>query len=109
MTHSELVRKIINLASRLGLLAHHCGDSRRCHGAAGFPDVLAAGPGGLLLAEIKTGTADTTPQQDLWGWTITQVSEAACASGGAYPVRYRVWREADWDNGTIERELKWLT
>ena len=98
MTHNELVGKILARAAELKLLAHYCGDSRKCKGAAGFPDLVIAGATGVIFREVKTGSGETTPQQDLWGWTIGRV-------GGSW----HVWTEARWIDGTIEYELTRLT
>lgn len=63
---------IIEAATRLGLLAHHCRDSRSCQGRRGFPDLVIAGPGKLIFVEVKVRGAETTAEQDLWGWSITR-------------------------------------
>lgn len=97
MTHGELVGLILAKARSLGLLAHHCRDGRHCDGA-GFPDVVVAGRGGMLFAEVKTGSGETTGEQDAWFW--------AFCHNGAVPCW--LWREADWQDGTVERVLSAL-
>lgn len=90
MSESVFTGEVMRLARRLGLLAHHCKDSRKCEGAAGFPDLIALGERGLLIAELKTENGDTSAGQDLWAWTASR-------SGLAIPVL----RPADLDSGRI--------
>lgn len=98
MSEAELTRDIMALADSLGLLWHHCPDSRRCKGNRGFPDLVIAGPGGIIFAEVKGPDGETSAEQDLWGWTISDRK----------PARWRLWRPADLEDGTIERELRQL-
>ena len=95
MPEIELTRDVIGAADHAGLLWHHCPDSRRCQGRAGFPDLFIAGPGGLVAAELKMPGAGTTASQDLWGWTISV----------APPFRYRLWNPRHWEEGIIADEL----
>jgi hypothetical protein len=60
-----------------GLVWHHCAEPRRCHGTRGFPDLLAAGPRGLLLAELKAPGRKRSPAQVQFGYTLA-------AAGAAY-------------------------
>ena len=53
MTEEEFQKQAEAECDRLGLLWHHCAQPRRCRGPIGFPDLVIAGPGGLLLAELK--------------------------------------------------------
>jgi hypothetical protein len=91
-------RKVIGLALELGLLAHWHPDSRRAVGAAGFPDVVAVGPGGALFAEIKMPDGDTSAEQDLWAWTLS--------NAGLPWFQWTV--PADFDSGRIEYQLRCL-
>lgn len=79
MTEAEFQRQAEAECARLGLLWHHCTDSRHCRGPRGFPDLLALGPGGLVIAELKGTGGETTAGQDLWIWT-------ASAAGLVMPV-----------------------
>jgi hypothetical protein len=97
VTEAEFTRDVCGLADSLGLLWHHCPDSRRCKGNRGFPDLVVAGPGGLLLAELKMPGGETSAEQDLWGWTIYQAFSTI-----------RLWTPAGLENGVIERELRML-
>lgn len=72
MREHELQQLAEVRAADLGLLYHHCACPARCRGPRGFPDVLAIGPGGLLLAELKGPYGETSPDQDLWIWTAHQ-------------------------------------
>jgi hypothetical protein len=104
VNHAELLAKITALCDELGLLWHHCPDSRKCWGQRGFPDLLIAGPGGLIIAELKTRYDDTTAYQDLWGWTLTRAWNAMGAA--AHPSGWIVWRESDLADGTIRNALE---
>ncbi len=98
MTEGELLELVQGECDRLGLLWHHCPDSRRCDGPRGFPDLLIAGPRGLVLIELKTHHGETSGEQDLWAWTL--------AHGGR--DHYRLWRPADLEAGTVRAILERL-
>lgn len=84
VSEAELTSDVIGLADSLGLLWHHCPDSRRCKGNPGFPDLLVAGPRGLVLAELKSEHGETSADQDLWLWTLRQAEiEAIVARPGS--------------------------
>jgi hypothetical protein len=91
---------VVTMALGLGLLARWNPDSRREVGSRGFFDVVAAGPRGLLLAELKMPDGETTAEQDLWAWLLTQLSG---------PILIRLWTVPDdiW-SGQIERDLRTL-
>lgn len=92
MTEAQLQEAVRKLCRLLGVLAFHAHDSRRSWGP-GFPDLVLAGPGGILFRELKSATGDTSAQQDLWGWTL-------CKAGADWAV----WRPADLRE-RIPREL----
>lgn len=94
-THGQLQRDVEDLCDQLGLLWHHDVDARLSRGTKGFPDLVIAGPRGLVMAELKSEDEDTTAEQDAWGWTLTR---AWHAMGGQSPALYGwvVWRPADW-------------
>lgn len=50
----------------LGLLWHHDPDSRRGVGSPGFPDLVVAGPGGFMIAELKSGNGRMSREQIRW-------------------------------------------
>lgn len=72
MTEAEFQAAAEAECARLGLLWHHCTEPRRCSGPRGFPDLLALGPRGLVLAELKSATGDTSAEQDNWIYTAHQ-------------------------------------
>jgi len=93
VTEAELQREVERLLDEAGLLWHHCPRAYRCRGPAGFPDLLALGLGGLLVAELKGPDGETSAAQDLWHWTAARAG-----------LRPRLWRPADL-NGRIATEL----
>lgn len=74
------------------LLVHHETDSRKT--AAGWLDLTIAGPGGLVIPELKREKGRLRPEQAVW----LEVLEAAGVA--AY-----VWRPSDWVAGAIQNEL----
>lgn len=82
---------------RLGLLHHHCRDSRRCEGFRGLPDLIIAGPGGLAFAELKDEDGETSADQDRWLYALHLAG-----------VPWFVWRPENWDSGVIRARLKTL-
>lgn len=87
MNESEkiLTGQIIGECRRLGLLVHHCRDSRRCQGTKGMPDLVIASHRGILLAEIKSADGETSPGQDRWLYTLHQAG-----------ILNKVWRPGQW-------------
>jgi hypothetical protein len=96
MTEADLLRAVTDLARWLGLRYFHDNDSRR--NRRGFPDVVAAGVGGVIFRELKTATGRLRPEQMDW-ISILQLGGADVA----------VWRPVDLSSGVIEKELKQLT
>lgn len=101
MTETELQREVQALCNKYGLLWHHCRDSRACYGPRGLPDLIVAGPRGVLFAELKSEDGDTSADQDLWAWTLTRAAEV-----GSVRLDYQMWRPADLDSGLIATELR---
>jgi hypothetical protein len=95
LTEAELTGEILSLAGELGVLAHHCPDSRRCHGPKGFPDLVLAGTRGTVFAELKNDYSDTTADQEWWRWHLVKSGQ-----------HWRLWRPADLANGTIRSTLE---
>lgn len=100
-------RQVLALARSLDLLAHWCGDSRRCEGQKGFPDLVIAGEHGIIFAELKSAAGETSAQQDLWAWTIGKVVSYLRGEYEDGWIRHEIWRPADLASGRIERELRW--
>ena len=80
------------IAQDLGLLLYHTYDSRRS--APGFPDLVIAGPGGVLFRELKTEKGRLTVHQERWGNILA-------ASGADIGV----WRPSDLTTGRAAREM----
>ena len=93
MTEDELLGKVTKAAGERGLLWHHCGDSRRCTGRRGVPDLLILGRS-LLLAELKGEDGETSADQDYWLWRLHETR-----------TPYAVWDPRHWRNGVIQAVL----
>jgi hypothetical protein len=102
VTEGQLVAEILALVDRAGLLAHHCHDSRHCSGPAGFPDLVIAGPGGVIFREVKSEHGETSSSQDMWGYRLLY------AAPPFLPPLYAIWRPADLESGLIRGELNTL-
>lgn len=97
----KVVGGIIDLLREYGDLIrwHHCGDSRRCTGHAGFPDFLIAGPLGCILAEVKPTEHDSLdPGQIAWRYLIR----------GSTPDGHQVWTESDLRSGRVKAAIESL-
>jgi hypothetical protein len=92
VTEAELQARVIEMARALGLAVHWQRDSRRAE--PGFPDLVIAGPRGVLFAELKSEAGRLSPQQRFWQHILV-------ASG----ARWRLWRPADLDCGLIDEDL----
>jgi hypothetical protein len=64
MTEAELQRKITDLCDWLRLKWHHETDSRKSK--RGFPDLVIAGPGGVVFAELKGPKGKLSKEQAEW-------------------------------------------
>jgi hypothetical protein len=89
----DVLRAIIELAVLLGYMVFHDNDPVR--NRAGFPDLVIAGYGVLIILELKTDRNDTTPEQRQW--------IAALESAN---VDVRVYRTSAWKTGDLATELK---
>jgi hypothetical protein len=96
MTEAELFGLVAARCEQLNLRWFHCEDSRRNTCPAGFPDMVIVGHG-ILFRELKADGAHAPLSQRRWG-------EAIKRAGG----NWRLWRPSDWENGTIQRELREL-
>ena len=86
MTETEFQNAVIEAACRFGYLCYHTHNSRRS--APGFPDLVLAKNGAVLIAELKTDTGVVTTDQKAW----------LLAAHGV------IWRPKHWD--VIEKSLK---
>ena len=86
------------IADRLGWLAYHTHDSRRSE--PGFPDLVLVHPvkKQLLFRELKRTKGVVSAAQTKWLVTLRSAGHDA-----------KIWRPADWLDGSIENELKGLT
>jgi len=77
------------------LKVHHEVDSKKSR--RGLPDLIIAGPGGLLIVELKRQdkAAQATVEQNEWLDTL------AASGHAAY-----LWRPEDWVSGKIQREIQ---
>lgn len=72
-TEAWWCRRAVEVAARLGVrCSHWCSNSSRCAGMPGLPDLILAGPAGVMFREVKVGGAETTAEQDLWAYTLTE-------------------------------------
>jgi hypothetical protein len=94
MTEGQLQQLVTGAARSLGLLVFHSTDPRRDVGP-GFPDLLLAGPRGILLAELKSPGYRLSSEQRDWRNMLQ--------AGGA---AWRCWYPRDWASGVIEAELR---
>lgn len=65
-TERALLAAVTVECDELGLLWHHDPDSRRALGSPGFPDLVVAGPGGFVIAELKSHNGRMTREQIRW-------------------------------------------
>lgn len=96
MNEAQLLGEVLDEAQLLGIFAHHCGDSRRCTGTPGFPDLVLLGTRGVIFAELKgPATRMTLPQ-------IQMEFRLRLVDG----QRYELWRPGDWQTGRIRKQLR---
>lgn len=83
MLEAEWQQQVLDVARLGGWLAYHTHDSR--HSERGWPDVALLRPPRLVVAELKVGRRQVTPEQRVW------LDELARVPG----VESYVWRPAD--------------
>ncbi len=93
MSEDELLASVTSLAAWLRLSAYHTFDSRRS--APGFPDMVIAGPGGVIFAELKSAHGKLTKEQAEWRYVLELAGQA-----------YKLWHPKDWATGVIADTLK---
>ena len=88
-------KHVIPMAKALGYEVYFTWSSR--NSPEGFLDLVLAreSPPRLLFRELKTEKGRVTDGQKKWLRVLTAMGEDA-----------KVWRPADWLDGTIERELR---
>lgn len=102
--HGEFVTRIGDLALKVGhqwdaeLQLHYHPDSRKIRTKppfrGGFPDLVAVGPGGVIMAELKCRDDTVSPEQR--GWIARLVGAGQTAV---------IWEPIDLFSGRIETEL----
>jgi len=92
MSETELEENIRDACKMLGILRFHVRNSTGT--AAGLPDDILIGPGGILWRECKRQAGRATPAQ-------TATGEALRAAGQDWDI----WKPSDWLSGRIAREL----
>jgi hypothetical protein len=97
MTEYELRGEVIELCHYHRLLYHYCVASMRCLGRPGFPDLVIAGPRGLIFAELKSAGGKLDAGQTSWRYTLQSAG-----------VSWHLWTPVHWIDGTIESCLKGL-
>lgn len=90
---ADVQAAIIEFCLLLGFLVFHDHDSRR--NRAGFPDLVIAGYGVVIIIELKTDRNETTPEQRAWLNAFTDAGLDA-----------RIYRTSAWKTGDLANELK---
>lgn len=107
MTEAQLQRHVLAAAAAFGLWTAHFRPARTADGSwrtpvqgngKGFPDLVIAGPGGVLFAELKSQTGQLTGEQEQWR---DRLEEAG--------AQWRLWRPLDWMEGRVQDGLRALT
>lgn len=95
MTEADYQRRIIDCAQRNGWLVFHPRPARvggriitAFDGHKGFPDLVLARGGVVLLAEIKLDHSYPEPEQRAWR--------------DAIGAQWRLWRPRDWPQVMVE-------
>jgi len=97
LTEAELLAEVTKRCDQLGLLHHHCRDSRYCDGNRGWPDLVIVGPQGVLFRELKSEDGRASRAQLRYIRQLRELWDAA------------LWRPEDLDSGRIARELEEIT
>lgn len=84
MTEAEWQRRITDLCDWHGLKWHHEVDSRKSK--SGFPDLVIAGPSGVIFAELKREKGRVSKAQQDWYDRLHR-------SG----AEVYIWRPSHWD------------
>lgn len=94
MTERQLQEAIVECAGLFNWLCYHTWLSM--NSAAGFPDLILARAGRLLVIECKSATGKLTAAQETWLGVL----------GGIPSCEVHVCRPVDWLNGDVERWLR---
>lgn len=97
MTEQELMAEIRSAVYERGLIAYHTRDSRGSW-SNGFPDLIIAGPGGVIFREVKSMRGRLTESQWTWGHRLLKAG-----------ANYDIWRPPCWPeaiNDELDRLAK---
>lgn len=90
----QQIERVASLAQEHGVLWHHCTESRLCLGNPGLPDLILAGPGGVMFPELKDDMRHMRPAQTHWRWMLR-----------AGRVNTPIWLPSQFRNGTVEASI----
>ncbi|MEO1065360.1 MAG: hypothetical protein AAFZ07_28420 [Actinomycetota bacterium] len=104
MSEAELQSTVMDYAATVGWLCHHARKTRHASGKVstpiqghkGFPDVVFARTGRLVIVEFKSHRGTLSPEQRAWAAVLGSISG----------IELYVWRPLDWLDDTIERILR---
>lgn len=110
VSEAELQQVVIQTAQHFGWLVHHGRPainksgrwSTPVTGNVGFPDLVMARRGVVLIVELKSDAGRHRPEQVLWADAIT--GDTNPQEGDR--LRYYTWRPADWRDGLIAELLR---
>lgn len=91
MSEADYQKRITDYCDLLGLKWHHETDSRKTK--SGWPDLVIAGPGAVIFAELKKQNGRVSASQQEW---LDKLSGAG--------ARVYVWRPSDWEQ--VEKTLR---
>lgn len=102
ITEDDLLSNVTHAARIHGFLVHHCRAARTAdgwrtpvQGNRGFPDLVLAKPGRLILAELKAQRGRLSAEQVVWRGVLDLVPA----------VEVYEWRPVDWLSGDIQAVL----
>jgi hypothetical protein len=95
---TTLLKAVVELCRELGLLVHHCNDSRTCSGTNGLPDLIIVSRDGcgVVFAELKGPSSGSylNSSQQIWKWALISNGQT-----------YQLWRPNDWHVENIQNFL----
>lgn len=102
MTESDLQAAVIEAAHLFRWKVHHVRPAitpdgkflTRIQGDKGFPDLCLVRPPHVLFVELKSEKGRVSPEQTAWLQDLEKSGQ-----------QVRIWRPADWTDGTITTEL----
>ncbi len=102
MSESDFQTTVIDLCRLMHLRVAHFRPARTAKGwvtpvagdGAGFPDLVIAGPGGVLFRELKQQKGALSGQQAVW---LDALKSAGADAG--------IWRPSELKNGTVVATL----